>query len=36
LDLYRGIREQITSLLNGLDPKDLTTMSLGLSHSLSR
>ena len=36
LDLYRGIREQITSLLSGLDPKDLTTMSLGLSHSLSR
>lgn len=36
LDLYRGIRGQITSLLNGLDPKDLTTMSLGLSHSLSR
>ncbi|KIM25220.1 hypothetical protein M408DRAFT_331324 [Serendipita vermifera MAFF 305830] len=36
LDLYRGIREQITSLLNGLDQKDLTTMSLGLSHSLSR
>ncbi|CAG8746143.1 7743_t:CDS:2, partial [Acaulospora colombiana] len=35
LDLYRGIREQITTLLNGLDPKDLTTMSLGLSHSLS-
>jgi nucleolar protein 58 len=36
LDLYRGIREQIATLLNGLDPKDLTTMSLGLSHSLSR
>ncbi|KAL7417597.1 Nop domain-containing protein [Mrakia frigida] len=36
LDLYRGIREQLTSLLKGLDPKDLATMSLGLSHSLSR
>ncbi|CAG7848430.1 Nucleolar protein 58 [Serendipita indica DSM 11827] len=36
MDLYRGIREQITSLLSGLDQKDLTTMSLGLSHSLSR
>ena len=35
-DLFRGIREQLTSLLNGLDPKDLATMSLGLSHSLSR
>ena len=35
-DLYRGIREQIAALLNGLDPKDLATMSLGLSHSLSR
>ncbi|KAF9645057.1 Nop domain-containing protein [Thelephora ganbajun] len=35
-DLFRGIREQLTSLLDGLDPKDLATMSLGLSHSLSR
>ncbi|KAL0949048.1 hypothetical protein HGRIS_009141 [Hohenbuehelia grisea] len=35
-DLYRGIRTQIAALLDGLDPKDLTTMSLGLSHSLSR
>jgi nucleolar protein 58 len=35
-DLWRGIRSQITALLNGLDPKDLATMSLGLSHSLSR
>lgn len=35
-DLYRGIRSQIASLLDGLDPKDLATMSLGLSHSLSR
>ncbi|EPQ59669.1 Nop domain-containing protein [Gloeophyllum trabeum ATCC 11539] len=36
LDLFRGIRSQIAALLDGLDPKDLATMSLGLSHSLSR
>lgn len=36
VDLFRGIRSQITALLDGLDPKDLATMSLGLSHSLSR
>jgi nucleolar protein 58 len=35
-DLWRGIRSQLTALLDGLDPKDLATMSLGLSHSLSR
>ncbi|KAF9480249.1 Nop-domain-containing protein [Pholiota conissans] len=35
-DLWRGIRSQITALLEGLDPKDLATMSLGLSHSLAR
>ena len=35
-DLFRGIREQLATLLDGLDPKDLATMSLGLSHSLSR
>ena len=35
-DLWRGIRSQLASLLDGLDPKDLATMSLGLSHSLSR
>ena len=35
-DLWRGIRAQITALMDGLDPKDLATMSLGLSHSLSR
>ena len=35
-DLFRGIREQLTSLLDGLDPKDLAAMNLGLSHSLSR
>ncbi|KAH9843702.1 Nop domain-containing protein [Rhodofomes roseus] len=36
MDLFRGIRSQLASLLDGLDPKDLATMSLGLSHSLSR
>ena len=36
LDLYRGIRSQLVALLDGLDPRDLATMSLGLSHSLSR
>ncbi|KXN81639.1 Nucleolar protein 58 [Leucoagaricus sp. SymC.cos] len=35
-ELWRGIRSQLTALLDGLDPKDLATMSLGLSHSLSR
>ena len=35
-DLWRGIRGQLAALLDGLDPKDLATMSLGLSHSLSR
>ncbi|KAI0347015.1 Nop-domain-containing protein [Trametopsis cervina] len=35
-DMFRGIREQLATLLDGLDPKDLATMSLGLSHSLSR
>lgn len=36
LELYRGIRGQLTALLDGLNPADLATMSLGLSHSLSR
>ncbi|WFD33635.1 Nucleolar protein 58 [Malassezia cuniculi] len=43
MDLYRGIREHLASLLSStssdegaLDPRDLSTMSLGLSHSLSR
>lgn len=35
-DLYRGIRSQLATLLDGLDPGDLAQMSLGLSHSLSR
>ncbi|KAG5650013.1 hypothetical protein H0H81_001078 [Sphagnurus paluster] len=35
-ELWHGIRSQLSALLQGLDPKDLATMSLGLSHSLSR
>ncbi|EPY54040.1 U3 snoRNP protein Nop58 [Schizosaccharomyces cryophilus OY26] len=35
-DLYRGIREHLSSLIAGLAPTDLNAMSLGLSHSLSR
>lgn len=35
-DLYRSIRTHLTSLIPGLTPNDISTMSLGLSHSLSR
>ena len=35
-DLYRAIREHLPSLIPGLLPDELSTMSLGLSHSLSR
>ncbi|RPA83250.1 Nop-domain-containing protein [Ascobolus immersus RN42] len=35
-DVYRAIREHLSSLIPGLTPEDVTTMSLGLSHSLSR
>lgn len=35
-DLYRAIREHLPSLIPGLMPEDINTMSLGLSHSLSR
>lgn len=35
-DLYRGIRQQLASLLGGVEQKDLNTMSLGLGHSMSR
>ncbi|KAF5346908.1 hypothetical protein D9758_010135 [Tetrapyrgos nigripes] len=35
-EIWRGIRGQLAALLDGLDPKDLATMSLGLGHSLSR
>ncbi|KDQ20622.1 hypothetical protein BOTBODRAFT_124315 [Botryobasidium botryosum FD-172 SS1] len=36
MDVHRGIRGQLASLLDGLDATDFATMSLGLSHSLSR
>lgn len=35
-ELYRGIREHLPSLIPGLLPEEISTMSLGLSHSLSR
>jgi nucleolar protein 58 len=35
-DLYRTIREHLSSLIPGLTPDVVDTMSLGLSHSLSR
>ena len=35
-ELYRGIREHLPSLISDLRPEDISTMSLGLSHSLSR
>lgn len=35
-DIYRAIREHLPSLIPGLMPEDINTMSLGLSHSLSR
>jgi nucleolar protein 58 len=35
-DLYRAIREHLPSLIPGLLPEDVKTMSLGLSHSLAR
>ncbi|KAI9810629.1 MAG: Nucleolar protein 58 [Thelocarpon impressellum] len=35
-DLYRAIRDHLPSLIPGLLPQDISTMSLGLSHSLSR
>lgn len=36
VDLYRAIRSHLPSLIPGLMPDDISTMSLGLSHSLSR
>jgi nucleolar protein 58 len=36
LDVHRAIREHLSSLIPGLAPSDISTMSLGLSHSLSR
>ncbi|KAF2138566.1 uncharacterized protein K452DRAFT_256171 [Aplosporella prunicola CBS 121167] len=35
-DIYRAIRTHLPSLIPGLAPEDISTMSLGLSHSLSR
>lgn len=35
-DLFRGIREHISSLIPGLVPENVDRMSLGLSHSMSR
>ena len=35
-DIYRAIREHLTTLIPGLMPSDMSTMSLGLSHSLAR
>lgn len=35
-ELYRGIRLQLTELVEGISEQELGAMSLGLSHSLSR
>ncbi|PLB53243.1 nucleolar protein 58 [Aspergillus steynii IBT 23096] len=35
-DVYRAIREHLPTLIPGLMPQDMSTMSLGLSHSLAR
>jgi nucleolar protein 58 len=36
MDLFRGIREHVSSLIPGLEQSTLDRMSLGLSHSMSR
>ncbi|GFQ04851.1 probable nucleolar protein 5-2 [Phtheirospermum japonicum] len=36
MELMRGVRSQLTELISGLASQDLSPMSLGLSHSLSR
>lgn len=36
MELMRGVRSQLTELISGLGAQDLSPMSLGLSHSLSR
>jgi nucleolar protein 58 len=36
MELMRGIRSQVVSLVDGLSEGDMKSMSLGLSHSLSR
>ncbi|XP_014679090.1 PREDICTED: nucleolar protein 58-like isoform X2 [Priapulus caudatus] len=35
-ELMRGIRAQMSSLITGIDQKDISAMALGLAHSLSR
>ncbi len=35
-EVFRGIRQHLTDLIPGIDEEGLKTMSLGLSHSLSR
>ncbi|KAJ5750162.1 Nucleolar protein 58 [Penicillium manginii] len=35
-DAFRAIRENLTSLIPGLAPSDMSAMALGLSHSLAR
>ncbi|MGH0117632.1 UNVERIFIED_CONTAM: hypothetical protein FKN15_041824 [Acipenser sinensis] len=35
-ELMRGIRNQMESLITGLPPREISAMSLGLAHSLSR
>ncbi|KAL1021699.1 hypothetical protein UPYG_G00016780 [Umbra pygmaea] len=35
-ELMRGIRTQMESLITGLPPREISAMSLGLAHSLSR
>ncbi|RKF63507.1 Nucleolar protein 58 [Erysiphe neolycopersici] len=35
-DIFRGIRDHLSSLIPGLEEEKIATMSLGLSHSLSR
>ncbi|CAG8594692.1 3930_t:CDS:2 [Ambispora gerdemannii] len=36
LDLYRGIRQQLDALISDVNSNDISSMALGLSHSLSR
>ena len=36
MDLFRGIREHVSSLIPGLEQSTLDRMALGLSHSMSR
>ena len=36
LQLWRGVREQMCNLVEGLTPKEAHTMALGLSHTMNR